>query len=68
MWFYFGVCGITDTECEGWGECGCRGEGGRPIIRLCRFPLLLTAIFRPRAAAVCEAFEAFGVAGVSKLA
>jgi hypothetical protein len=42
-----------------------RGEAGRPISRLCR--LLLTAMLRPRLAATCDAFDAFGVVGASEL-
>jgi len=38
------------------GDCiVTRGDAGRPIIRLCLLPLLLTAMFNPRLAATLDA-------------
>lgn len=37
------------------------------MMRLCRFPRLLTAMLSPRLAAVWDALEAFGVEGVSDM-
>lgn len=51
--FCFAVCRgevIGDVA-----SVGARGDTGKPIIRLCRLPLLVTAMFNPRLAATWAA-------------